>query len=78
MKQLFLGLVLLVLTGCSYLPSVVDAKIKINDSKLQAAELVMCGDVSDGALYRRYGLNSKRAIGRRNMCGYTGGDTVIK
>lgn len=69
---------ILTMTGCSYLPQAVSTLEKVHDAKLDAAEKAYCNGVSEAAVYRRYGLNSKKAIARRVLCGFSGGGSIAE
>jgi len=72
MKIITISILILFFSGCSYLPTIEAGLIKIHDNELSIAEKAFCGGVTDSAVYRRYGLNSPKAIARRVVCGYAG------
>lgn len=57
-------------SGCSTASKVLKVGATANDAALEAAESVVCGDIAEKAIIRRYGHNGERARARRILCGY--------
>jgi len=68
MKPLALLALLLGLSGCSTLTSLVNEGAKANDMAGDAAELTICRGISIGAWIRAYGSDPAKAKAWRILC----------
>ena len=75
---LILLLAVFLLPACAYIPQAISTLEKVHDAELAGYEKGLCDKASSGAVRRRYGLNSPKAVARRVLCGYTDGTGVAK